>query len=124
MTEAIFAKTVVEYLVNGSALDGAKSRIHQKLICDPEISLMAMALRLLKTKPQYKPSWIPYKTPETSVRGSVRVTRFFDYASRAEKVNGSARISYLDELNRVCSLVDQEWPYVFYEAMWAQFCRR
>ena len=29
--------------------------------------------------------------------------------------------SYLDELNRVCFLVDQERPYLSYEAIWAQF---
>ena len=38
-------RTVVEYLVNDTALDEAKSRTDQQLICDPEISLMAMAFR-------------------------------------------------------------------------------
>ena len=45
----------------------------------------------------------------------------FEYANRAEKVNGSAQIAYFDELSRVCSLVDQERPNLFYEAIWAQF---
>ena len=114
-------RTCVECILNTEVFSQMVAKADRNLIRNPEVSLMAMALRLLKMDPQHKPAFLvpsleqarlqprDYLYPVVNV-----VKTFFMQARRAEYTTGSAQTLFVDELDRVCSLLQQEWASLHY----------
>ena len=112
-------RTCVEYVSNTEFFSQMVAKADRKLIRDPEVSLMAMALRLLKTDPLYKPAFVGQSLEQMSSmqshsEASEAIYTFFHRAYFAERLTGSAQTLFVDELNRVLSLLQQEWPSFYY----------
>ena len=111
-------RTCVEYILDTEVFSQMVAKADRNLIGNPEVSLMAMDLRLLKTDPQFKPycltaSLEQLRREEDDNRGYI-VRSFFIRAQRAEHTTGSAQTSFVDELDRVCFLLRQEWASLLY----------
>ena len=110
-------RTCVEYILNTEVFSQMMSKANRNLLKEPEVSLMAMALRLLKTDPQEKPDFLMNNLRQESLkRNDTRgvVLTFFARVRCAESATGSAQAPYVDELDRVCSLLWQEWASLFH----------
>ena len=110
-------RTCVEYVLNTEVFGQMEAKADRNLIRNPEISLMAMALRLMKTDPHNRPAF-----PEMSLEQANRQVRawkvvdvFFRRAGYAERLTGSAQTLFVDELVRVCRLLRQEWTSLWYD---------
>ena len=113
-------RTVKEYIIKDDKFRLLLAGADQQLIRDPEISLMAMSLRLLKVDLAYEPKWIKWVSlenrestsdvermekewdsdngPETDI-----VYLFLFAAAAAARKSGSSYKLYIDELDRVLS---------------------
>ena len=109
-------RTCVEYILNTEVFSRMVAKADRNLIRNPQVSLMAMALRLLKTDPQYKPDCLVVSLEQVRQLPSIPgvLWMFFFRAWLAEKVTGSAQILFVDELDRVCSLLRQEWASLYH----------
>ena len=115
-------RTCVEYILDTEVFSQMVAKAERNLVGDPEVSLMAMALRLLKTDPQYKPNFLTKSLEQWRWQNGHDqrdvVWTFFKRAQCAEHTTGSAQTFFVDELDRVCSLLRQEWaslPYMSYD---------
>ena len=115
-TVTFLHRTCVEYVLNTEVFSQMVAKTDPDLIRNPEVSLMAMALRLLKTDPQHKPAFLGHSLEQArSIREHANVVDvFFLRAECAERLTGSAQSLFIDELDRVLSLLLQEWPSFFY----------
>ncbi len=103
-------RTCVEYVLNTEVFSQMVAKADRNLIGVPEVSLMAMALRLLKTDPQHKPAFLAVSLEQARWKDFENVVvTFFLRAGCAEHTVGSAQTRFVDELDRVCSLLRQEW---------------
>ena len=108
-------RTCVEYILDTEVFGQIKAKADRNLIGNPQVSLMAMALRLLKTDPQEKPPFLVASLERASRDGigDNVVWTFFIRAKFAEHTTGSAQTLFVDELDRVCSLLRQEWASLY-----------
>ena len=107
-------RTCVEYILNTEVFSQMVAKADRNLIGNPEVSLMAMALRLLKTDPQHKPHSLTASLEQLRRKRYPNVVMtFFIRARCAEHTTGSAQTFFVDELDRVCSLLRQEWASLF-----------
>ena len=109
-------RTCVECILNTEVFSQMVAKADRNLIGNPEISLMAMALRLIKTDPQHKPAFLVASLEQAPLKyyDFDIVRTFFWQAGRAEHTTGSAQTLFVDELDRVCSLLQQEWASLHY----------
>ena len=109
-------RTCVEYILNTECFSQMMAKADWSLIRNPEVSLMAMALRLLKTDPQHRPAFVGQSLQQARSMhwGSTAIDIFFLRARYAERLTGSAQTLFVDELDRVLSLLLQEWPSLYY----------
>ena len=109
-------RTCVEYVLNTDVFSQMVAKADHNLIRNPEVSLMAMALRLLKADPRHKPAFLGKSLKEARSRRKhwTVVDTFFLRAVCAEHLTGSAQALFVDELDRVLSLLLQEWPSFYY----------
>ena len=112
-------RTCVEYILDTEVFSQMVAKADGNLIRYPEVSLMAMALRLLKTDLQLKRRFLAASLEQERLEfhNLDDVHTFFMRARYAECATGSAQTLFVDELNRVCSLLQQEWAGIFYQAM-------
>lgn len=105
-------RTCVEYVLNTEIFSQMVAKTDPNLIRNPEVSLMAMALRLLKTDPQRMPAFLGQSLEQACSRQEygTAIDLFFTRAWYAERLTGSAQTLFVDELDRVLSLLLQEWP--------------
>ena len=126
-------RTVKEFIIRDDQFRLLLARADQQLIRDPEVSLMAMSLRLLKVDPAYEPEWINWVSPENREStsdvekrekenaidngGSDIVFYFlFAAAAAARKIGSSFKI-YIDETDRVLSSRRPDgWVGLYYRA--------
>ena len=115
-TVTFLHRTCVEYVLDTEVFSQMVAKVDRKLIGNPEISLMAMALRLLKMDPQHKPAFVGQSLEQArSMKSrSTAIDTFFLRARYAERLTGSAQTLFVDELDRVLSLLLQEWPSFYY----------
>ena len=109
-------RTCVEYILNTEVFSRMVAKADPNLIGIPEVSLMAMALRLLKTDPQHKPAFLVTSLEQARLEyqdANVVSIFFLQAAECAERATGSAQTVFVDELDRVCSLLRQEWASFF-----------
>ena len=108
-------RTCVEYILDTEVFSQMVAKADRKLVRNPEVSLMAMALRLLKTESQHKTPFLTKSLEEAcfELDNSV-ISIFFRRARCAELDTGSAQTLFVDELDRVCSLLQQEWACLYY----------
>ena len=109
-------RTCVEYIFYTEVFSQMVAKADRNLQGNPEVSLMAMALRLLKTDPQHKPALLGATLEQACYEehGLDVVHIFFWQAGRAEHTTGFAQTLFVDELDRVCSLLRQEWASLHY----------
>ena len=104
-------RTCVEYVLNTEVFSQMEAKADRNLIRNPEVSLMAMALRLIKTDPHNRPSFLDMSLEQAARKvvdlGVVHI--FFMRAGYAERLTGSAQTLFVDELDRVYCLLRQEW---------------
>ncbi len=113
-------RTCVEYILDTEVFSQMVAKADRNLIRNPEVSIMAMALRLLKMDPQYKPQFLAASLEQGRLEFDYwynAVHTFFMRAHNAECATGSAQTLFVDELDRVCSLLRQEWAGFFYRIM-------
>ena len=109
-------RTCIEYVLNTEVFIQMVAKADRNHLRNPEVSLMAMTLRLLKTDPQYKPGFL-VASLESMRRDDddlEAVAIFFIQATHAELATGSAQTLFVDDLDRVCSLLRQEWASLYY----------
>ena len=110
-------RTCVEYILDTEVFSQIKASADRNLIGNPQVSLMAMALRLLKTDPQEKPPFLGASLERASRddgKGCNVVWTFFIRAELAEHTTGSTQTLFVNELDRVCSLLRQEWASLYH----------
>ena len=110
-------RTCVEYVLNTEVFDQMVAKADRNLIRNPEVSIMAMALRLIKMDPLSRSPFLEMSLEHASrmVRTSWKVEYiFFLRAGYAERLTGSAQTLFVDEFDRVCRLLRQEWASLFY----------
>ena len=109
-------RTCVEYVLDTEVFSQMVAKADRKFIGNPEVSLMAMALRLLKADPQHKPAfvWQSFEQVRSTRADSTVIDTFFLRAVCAERLTGSAQTLFVDELDRVLSLLLQEWPSFYH----------
>ena len=109
-------RTCVEYVLNTEFFNQMVAKTDRNLIQNPEVSLMAMALRLLKTDPRHKPAFLGRSLEQvrSTHSRSTAVDTFFCRAKHAARLTGSAQTLFVDELDRVLSMLQQEWPSFYY----------
>ena len=109
-------RTCVEYVLNTEVFSQMVAKADRNLIRNPEVSLMAMALRLVKADPQHKPAFLGQSLEQARLgQGpAIAVDTFFLRAEYAERLTGSAQTLFVEELDRVLSLLLQEWPSFYY----------
>lgn len=109
-------RTCAEYILNTEVFSQMVAKADPNRIGNPEVSLMAMALRLLKTDPQYKPIFLVASLEQVrSLSNEFNVVwTFFLRARHAELATGSAQTLFVDELDRVYCLLRQEWASLYY----------
>ena len=88
--------TVKEYLGRSQRFKEMLNKVDKRSLRDPAVALMAMSLRLLKSYPQY---WY-----ENSL-----ISQFFAAASSAERSTAISQSAYVEELDRILSLIDVDW---------------
>ena len=123
-------RTVKKFFIGDDSFRLVLARADQRLIRDPEISLMAMSLRLLKVDQAYEPNWINWVSPENSESTSERermekqedhesdiVDYFLCAAAAAARKIGSSYKLYIDELDRVLSSRRSgDWASLYYRS--------
>ena len=126
-------RTVKEYIIRDDNFRLLLARADQQLIEDPEISLMAMSLRLLKVDLAYEPGWINWVSPENRESTSDVEKRekedavayeapdivhyFLIAAAAAAWETGSSFKIYIDELDRVLSSRRPDgWAGLYYRS--------
>ena len=109
-------RTCVEYVLNTEVFSQMVAKTDRNLIRNPEVSLMAMALRLIKTDAQHKPAFLGQSLEQARSKEvyTTVVDVFFIRAGLVERLTGSAQTLFVDELDRVLSLLLQEWPSFYY----------
>ena len=125
-------RTVMEFIIKDNRFDDLVARADQQLVRDPNISLMAMALRLLKGDSDYRPKWTSWLSPEDNDETSVTeseekhfstddradiVCFFFSAAEVAQKSDGFSCKPYIDELDRVLSHLRKNWAANYYRTL-------
>ena len=112
-------RTCVEYILNTEVFSQMVAKANPNLIRNPEVSLMAMALRLLKTDPQHMPTLLMASLEQARLAPSnwKVVSTFFKRAHCAERATGSAQTPFVNELDGVCSLLQQEWASLYYKTV-------
>lgn len=100
---------------------------------------MAMSLRLLKADSDYMPNWIGRVSPETTESISLSELKendyyiyqssdgdivhfFFHAAAAASRSTGSSCEPYIDELDRVLSLLHRNWASTYYRSLQKDSC--
>ncbi len=125
-------RTVEEFITKDDRFDGLVARADPQLVRDPNTSLMAMALRLLKGDSDYTPEWTSWLSPEDNDYTSETeaeekrvstdddsdiVDFFFLAAEAAQKSNGFSCKPYIDELDRVLSHLCPNWAGNYYRTL-------
>ena len=124
-------RTVKEFIIRDDSFRLLLAKADQRLIIAPEVSLMAMSLRLLKVDLAYEPKWINWVSPENSESTSDEereekdtarlpeisdiVHCFLHAAAAAARKTGSPHKLYIDELDRVLSSRRRDdWAGLYY----------
>ena len=136
---SLLHRTVKEFVIKDVIFSRILARANQQLIRDSSASLMAMSLRRLKADSDYKPNWIGRVNPETiesvslsglkekdyyidrSSDGDI-VHFFFHAAEAASRSTGSSCQPYIDELDRVLSLLHRCWASMYYRSLDGDTC--
>ena len=121
-------RTVKEFIIRDDKFRLLLARADQQLLRDPEISLMAMSLRLLKVDLAYEPEWFDWERMEverwehdTSWESDI-VYLFLFAAATAARNTGSTYKPYIDELDRVLSSLHPDWGDLYYESYELKTC--
>ena len=124
-------RTVKEFIIKDDSFRLLQERVDKRHFRDPELSLMAMSLRLLKVDLDYKPKWINWVSPENrestsdleieekhdcfSIRVSDIVCFFLIAAAAAARKTGLTYKLYIDELDRFLSCRRPDgWAGLYY----------
>ena len=112
-------RTCVDYVLNTEFFNQMVAKTDRNFIGNPEISLMAMALRLIKTDPHNRPAFLEMSLKQARWENHRRtlIDIFFMRAGYAERVTGSAQTLFVNELDRVCCLLRQEWASFYCVAL-------
>lgn len=126
-------RTVEEFITKDVKFDDLVARADQQLVRDPNTSLIAMALRLLKGDSDYTPKWTSWLSPEDDEYTSETESReklisieehadivccfFFFAAEAAQKSSGFSCRPYIDELDRVLSHLCPNWAANYYRTL-------
>ena len=128
-------RTVKEFIIRDDSFRVLMGRANQRLIRDPETSLMAMSLRLLKVDKTYEPKWFGYASADdreefTSYEEATEkwtsvfqdddsdIVYFFLFAAAAAaRRTGDSHKRYVDELDRALSFLRPEWAGLYYSTL-------
>ena len=106
-------RTVEEHITRSQLLEKMLEKVDRKLLRDTGVTAMAISLRLLKN---YPPNYLLYRDdPSKFVYPKLLTGVFNDFfcaAGEAERSTGLSQHLYLEELDRVFSLIQPGWTVV------------
>ena len=134
---SVLHRTVNEYVIQDRTFDIISAQVDPRRIRNPHVSLMGMALRLLKLDQFYIPECLPLSNinclPQSEDRDRIFLSGwpwrdsleiFFIEARGADDSTGLFYKPFIEELDRVCSILNPKWYHKFYyqcyddEAIW------
>ena len=110
--------TVREYLDRSQRFKEMLDKVDKRFLRDPAVALMAVSLRLLKVYPHYNLNmgWEEVWVVKEGDRFR-RIEHFFAAMSSAERSTEISQTAYVEELDRVLSLIDPDWTASYYRSV-------
>ena len=106
-------RTVSEYLESSQRFKDMLEKVDKRSLRDPAVAEMTTLLRFLKCYPHYEPRE-PWRK---DANGHSLIEYFFAAMSSAEQRTATSQSAYMEELDRVLSLINPNWTKSYYGSL-------